>query len=155
MAIDGWFYIEIRKGMYGLKQEGLLANQLFQKRLAHFGYYPACHTSVIWLHKTSLLIVDDFTVKYVGKENIEHLRNTLLSSYELAIDLGGTLYSDMTLNWDYQKRTCTMSMSGCVANVLSKFQHDNPNINNTHLPYTSHPCIALRHITPLGRKYLP
>jgi hypothetical protein len=28
LAVDGWFYIEIRKGTYGLKQAGLLANQL-------------------------------------------------------------------------------------------------------------------------------
>jgi hypothetical protein len=34
LAVDGWVYIEIRKGMYGLKQAGLLANQLLQKRLA-------------------------------------------------------------------------------------------------------------------------
>jgi hypothetical protein len=27
LAINGWMYIEIRKGMYGLKQAGLLANQ--------------------------------------------------------------------------------------------------------------------------------
>jgi hypothetical protein len=30
LAIDSWVYIEIRKGMYGLKQAGLLANQLLQ-----------------------------------------------------------------------------------------------------------------------------
>jgi hypothetical protein len=40
LAIDGWVYIEIRKGMYGLKQEGLLANRLLQSCLAPFGYYP-------------------------------------------------------------------------------------------------------------------
>jgi hypothetical protein len=44
LAVDGWVYIEIRKGMYGLKQAGLLANQLLQTRLAPFGYYPAHHT---------------------------------------------------------------------------------------------------------------
>jgi hypothetical protein len=44
LAVDGWVYIEIRKGMYGLKQAGLLANQLFQTRLAPFGYNPARHT---------------------------------------------------------------------------------------------------------------
>jgi hypothetical protein len=44
LAVDGWVYIKIRKGMYGLKQAGLLANQLLQKRLAPFGYYPARHT---------------------------------------------------------------------------------------------------------------
>jgi hypothetical protein len=37
LAVDGWVYIEIRKGMYGLKQAGLLANQLLQTRLAPFG----------------------------------------------------------------------------------------------------------------------
>jgi hypothetical protein len=67
LAVDGWVNIEIRKGMYGLKQAGLLANQLLQKRLAPFGYYPARHTPGIWLHKTRSiafsLIVDDFAVK--------------------------------------------------------------------------------------------
>jgi hypothetical protein len=38
LAVDSWVYIEIRKGMYGLKQAGLLANQLLQTRLAPFGY---------------------------------------------------------------------------------------------------------------------
>jgi hypothetical protein len=67
LAVDGWVYIEIRKGMYGLKQAGLLANQLLQTRLAPFGYYPARHTPGLWLHKTRpisfTLVVDDFTVK--------------------------------------------------------------------------------------------
>jgi hypothetical protein len=37
-ALDGWVYIEIRKGMYGLKHAVLLANQLLQTGLAPFGY---------------------------------------------------------------------------------------------------------------------
>jgi hypothetical protein len=44
LAVDGWVYIEIRKGMYGLKQAGLLAKQLLQNRLAPFRYYPARQT---------------------------------------------------------------------------------------------------------------
>jgi hypothetical protein len=71
LAVDGWVYIEIRKGMCGLKQAGLLANQLLQTRLAPFGYYPARHTPGLWLHKTRpisfTLVVNNFTVKYVGK----------------------------------------------------------------------------------------
>jgi hypothetical protein len=67
LAVDGWVYIEIRKGMYGLKQAGILANQLLQTRLAPFIYYPARHTPGLWLHKTRhisfTLVVDDFTVK--------------------------------------------------------------------------------------------
>jgi hypothetical protein len=41
LAIDSWVYIEIRKGMYGLKKAGLLANQMLPTRLAPFGYYLA------------------------------------------------------------------------------------------------------------------
>jgi hypothetical protein len=52
LAVDGWVYIEIRKVMYGLKQAGILANQLLQTRLVPFGYYPARHTPGLWLHKT-------------------------------------------------------------------------------------------------------
>jgi hypothetical protein len=134
LAVDGWVYIEIRKGVYGLKQAGVLANQLLQTRLAPFGYYPALHTPGLWLHKTRpisfTLLVDDFTVKYVGKQHAEHLRNALLQTYELTTDWMATLYSGMTLKWDYDKRTCDISMHGYVSNVLSKFQHDAPSIHN-------------------------
>jgi hypothetical protein len=30
------------------------------------------------------------------------------------------------LKWDYDKRTCHISMPGYVNNVLNKFQHENP-----------------------------
>jgi hypothetical protein len=127
IAVDGWVYLDIRKGMYGLKQAGLLANQLLQKRLELYGYYPARNTPGLWLQKTRpiafTLIVDDFPVKYVGQENAHHLRNALLRNYEITTDWGGTVYSGVTLNWDYQKRTCDISMPGYVANVLNKFQH--------------------------------
>jgi hypothetical protein len=130
LKVDGWVYIEIRKGMYGLKQAGLLANQVLQTRLAPFGYYPARHTPGLWLHKTRpfsfTLVADDFAVKYVGKQHAEHLRNALLRTYELTTDWTATVYSGMTLKWGYDKRTCGISMPGYVSNVLSKFQHDSP-----------------------------
>jgi hypothetical protein len=144
LAIDVWVYIEIRKCMYGLKQAGLLANQLLQTSLAPFGYYPARHTPGLWLHKTLpisfTLVVDDFAVKYVGKHHAEHLQNALLCTYELTTDWTATVYSDMTLKWDYDKRTCDSSMPGYVSKVLSKFQHDAP----------KHPQHTLsRYVTPV------
>jgi hypothetical protein len=54
LAVDGWVYIEFRKCMYGVKQAGLLANQLLQTRQAPFEYYRARHTPGMWLHKTPL-----------------------------------------------------------------------------------------------------
>jgi hypothetical protein len=100
-AVEGGVYIEIRKGMYGLKQAGLLPNQLLQTRLAPFGYYPAHHTPRIWLHRTwptsFTLVVDNFTVKYVGNQHAKHLRNAVLRTYELMTDWTATVYSRMTL----------------------------------------------------------
>jgi hypothetical protein len=47
LAVDGWVHIEIRKRIFGLKQSGLLANQLLQTRLSPFGYFPARHTGTM------------------------------------------------------------------------------------------------------------
>jgi hypothetical protein len=86
--------------MYGLKQSGLLTNQLLQTRLEPFGYYPAQHTPGLWLHKTRpisfTLVVDDFAVKYVVKHHAEHLWNALLRAYELTTDWTAKVYSGMT-----------------------------------------------------------
>jgi hypothetical protein len=69
---DGWVYIKIRKGMYGLKQAGILANQRLQKHLATHGYFPTPRTPGLWKNATHnvgfSLVVDDFGVKYVGKD---------------------------------------------------------------------------------------
>ena len=45
---DGAVYIEIKKGMYGLPQAGMLANKLLKHRLAMHGYYKVCHTPGYW-----------------------------------------------------------------------------------------------------------
>jgi hypothetical protein len=130
LAVDSWVNIEILKGMYSLKHAGFLANQLLQTHLAPFGYYPALHNPGLWLHKTRpisfTLVVDDFTVKYVGKQHAEHLRNALLQTYELTTDWKATFYSGITLKLDCNKCICDISMPGYVSNVLSKSQHDAP-----------------------------
>jgi hypothetical protein len=77
LAQDGKVYIEIQKGMYGLPQAGILANELLQLNLAKDGYRPTQHTHGLWKHSTRpisfSLVVDDFGVKYAGREHAEHL----------------------------------------------------------------------------------
>jgi hypothetical protein len=70
--------------------------------------------------------VDDFAVKYVGKQHADHLRNALLKSYELTTDWVAKVYSGVSLKWDYKNITCDISMPGYVSNVLGKFKHDAP-----------------------------
>ena len=38
---EGYVYCEINRGMYGLPQAGLIAQELLQKRLAEFGYHQS------------------------------------------------------------------------------------------------------------------
>jgi hypothetical protein len=130
LAVDGWVYLEIRKGMYGLKQAGILANQLLQKRLKPFEYHQSRHAPGLWLHTTKptafSLVVEYFAIKYVTDAGVNQMRNARLRNYEITTDWGGTVYSGITLKWYYDKRTCDISMPGYVNNVLNKFQHDNP-----------------------------
>ena len=68
---NGWIYMEISKGMPGLKQAGRIANERLEIHLAQFGYAPSPRTPALWKHATCdttfSLVVDDFGVKYVGK----------------------------------------------------------------------------------------
>jgi hypothetical protein len=77
LAQDGKVYIKIQKGMYGLPQAGILANELLQRNLAKDGYRPKNHTHGLWIHDTRpisfSLAVDDFGVKYVGREHAKIL----------------------------------------------------------------------------------
>ena len=41
---NGWIYIQINKGMHGLKQAGYYAHQNLAKHLAKYGYSPSKHT---------------------------------------------------------------------------------------------------------------
>jgi hypothetical protein len=72
----GYVYTRIEKGMNGLPQAGILANKLLAKCLARKGYYQCCHTPRLWYHTFQpicfALVVDDFGVKYVGRDHAEH-----------------------------------------------------------------------------------
>jgi hypothetical protein len=60
-----------------------------------------------------------------------------LKTYELTTDWAATVYSGMTLKWDYKSKTCDIFMPGNVSNMLSKFQHDAPK----HLQHTPSRCV--------------
>ena len=45
---NGFVYMEIRQGMYGLPQAGIPANQLLTQQLQPHGYYQCWHTPGLW-----------------------------------------------------------------------------------------------------------
>ena len=86
LAHNGNVYIQINKGIYSPKEAGALANEQLQLHLAPYGYKPAKFTPGLWLHDTNkvifTLVVDDFGVKYIGKENALHLISALKDKYK-------------------------------------------------------------------------
>jgi hypothetical protein len=48
----GFVFVEVTKGMYGLPQAGLLANELLEKRLNKEDYFQSKLVPALWAHKT-------------------------------------------------------------------------------------------------------
>ena len=80
------------------------------------------------------LVVDDFGIKYIGKENAQHLIDTIRSQYTMTTDWSGELYCGLTLKWDYANRTVDLSMPGYIEKALRRFEHQPPN-RAQHSPY--------------------
>jgi hypothetical protein len=127
---DGFVYLEIRRGMYGLKEAGIIAFEQLVNKLAPHGYEPAPFTPGLWRHKskptTFTLCVDDFGIKYFSKHDAMHLVNALHEDYEITIDWTGALYCGLTLDWHYDEGYVDISMPGYVIRALCKFKHRAP-----------------------------
>ena len=93
---NGYVHIEATKGMYGLPQAGRLANKLLEKRLNKSGYYQSKLVPGLWKHKWRpvqfTLVVDDFGVKYEGREHAEHLASVLKKFYNVTEEWEGNRY---------------------------------------------------------------
>ena len=81
----------MKKGMYGLPQSAILAQELLEKRLNDEGYHQSEFTPGLWTHEWRpicfTLVVDDFGVKYVGEQHTEYLVSIFDKHY------------DYTTNW--------------------------------------------------------
>ena len=123
----GYVYIQIRKGMPGLKQAGKIANTRLTKHLQQYGYHPTPRTPSLWVHRdrpvSFTLVVDDFGVKYTKLADFQHLCDALRDLYEITVDMSGSKYLGMTIDWDYTKKTVDISMPGYLPKALHRFQH--------------------------------
>ena len=52
LASDGWIFMEIRKGMPGMKKSVRISNDRLRLHLAKFGYAPIARTPLLWKHAT-------------------------------------------------------------------------------------------------------
>ena len=137
----GFVYVRATKGMYGLPQAGLLANELLEKRLNAAGYYQSKLVPGLWSHEWRpiqfTLVVDDFGVKYNGKEHAEHLEAVLKQHYPVKTEWDGKRYIGIFLDWDYNKQQVHLSIPGYKAKALKQFNHPTPpKPQNQPFPHT-------------------
>ena len=71
-------------------------------------------------------MVDNFSVKHVSKDTADHLIQVLNKLYTISFDWTGSLYCGLTINWDYDKHICDISMPTYIKEALHKFQHPVP-----------------------------
>ena len=89
---EGLVYVEIRKGMYGLLQAGLVAQELMEQWLARNGYTRSKLIPGLWKHHTRpiqiCLVADDFGMKYIRQEHAEYLYQILVETNKIITDWG-------------------------------------------------------------------
>jgi hypothetical protein len=82
---EGYDYCKIHQGMYGLRQAGIIAQELLAKRLKEHGYNQSKTTPGLWTHDwcpiTFSLVLNDFGVKYIGEDHAQHLRQAVQKYY--------------------------------------------------------------------------
>ena len=72
--------------------------------------------------------MDNFKVKYVGKEYARHLLSVIKAHYEISEEWESKTYVGLTFDWDYKKRRVRVSMPGYVDHGLIQFKHGTPQI---------------------------
>jgi hypothetical protein len=127
LALNGFVYLEMQRTVWGLPQAGILVNKLLRMHLLPQGYLECSNTPGLWKHATCpisfTLVVDNFGVKYVGKEHVDHLIKCIKLKYKLTKDWAGDLYCSIKLNWDYTTCTLDISMPGYITKLLQKYKH--------------------------------
>ena len=124
-AVNGRVLVEIRKGMYVLKQAGHIANDRLKHNLKASGNVPSRYTPRLFMHTSRnisfALFVDDFGVKYTNKADAQHLLPCLEKLYKCTTDWESKLYLGMTLNWNYTEKWIEKSMPGYIDKVCTRF----------------------------------
>ena len=126
-AYNGYVYIKMQRAVWGLPQAGILANKRLWRKLDPFRYSECVNTPGLWHKETQpisfTLIVDDFRVKYVSKNDIDHLIKSIKSTYTLTKDWTGNLYCGITLEWDYINQHINISMPTYIKKKLQEYGH--------------------------------
>jgi hypothetical protein len=125
IAVNGKVLAQIDAGMYGLPHAGKLAQDRLIPHLAKHGYHQCEQTRCLFKHETRpisfTLVVDDFGIKYKGKEHADHLIAALSEIYTMTVDWTGSKYLGIVIKYDKEKHQMELSMPKYVENAIDRF----------------------------------
>ena len=104
---NGYIFAWVTKGIYEISQAGWIAHYALVKHLKPYVYRPSRKTLGIRTHDSHpinfTLVVDDFGVKYCGKQQALHLKAALKEEYKVTIYCEVKLYIGIALTWYCEK----------------------------------------------------
>jgi hypothetical protein len=91
------------------------------------GYYQSQTVPGLWKHKTKpiqfVLAVNNFGIKYINKDDLDHLIRTLEKYYDVAVDLDGKEFVKIELDWEYENKRVHLSMAPYLQKALRRFDN--------------------------------
>jgi hypothetical protein len=125
------FIVKYNRACTVFPKQGSSCRNSWPKRLKKHGYSQSKTTPGLWKHKWRpiifFLIVNNFGVKYVGKEHAQHLLQMVQKYYKCSLEEEGGQYCGLTIKWDYPRKKVHLSMLLYAKNGLKQFQHPPPN----------------------------
>jgi hypothetical protein len=67
------------------------------------------------------LVVDDFGVKYVNRNDVHYLASTLRELYDITMDWSGSKYLGITVEHNYAAKELAISLPSYVAKMLHRY----------------------------------
>jgi hypothetical protein len=128
-----------------------IGQQAVQQKLAPFVYHECFNTPGLWYHDTCLIlftiVVDNFGVKYINDNDVNHLIASLKMMYKLTEDWTGDLYCSIAHNWDYANRTVDIYMPG----YINKKKYKNTDILSQTGRKNAHTCQSPKSLVPKNK----
>ena len=125
---NGAVLFQVDKSMYGLPQAGKISRDDLVAHLRIHGYVEAPCVPGLFTHANGVsftLVVDDFGIKAKNKTGALHLISTLEARYpgKVKVNWKGDKYLGMTIAFNADRTSVTLSMDGYIEKALQRFSH--------------------------------
>jgi hypothetical protein len=153
-------FLQLLKGIYGLKQSPRIWHKKLDQELQSIGFVKVQCDHSIWVfnkNNTKVIIpvfVDDMTIASKSKAAIQHVKDELKKRFKLR-DLGPTSFLlGVAIERDRAKRTITLSQRQYTLNLLERYSHSGCSTVSTPMEPGCHLTADQAPSTPEDKEYM-